>query len=246
MSRRIKLILSYDGTDFSGWQLQKNDRTVQEEIEKALEKLHGKPVRITGSGRTDAGVHAVGQVCHFDTDSSIPDGKFKAALNSLLPHDVRILSSCEAADDFHARYSARRRVYMYYIRETEFPLPFYRNYCYRMRNVPPLNSLNACARQIVGVHDFTTFSAAGDRSSSKIREIYASNFFIENGYIVYKIEGTAFLWKMVRSLVGTMLEVASSPLSGGLMKEILLSKERNLAGPTAPAQGLYFFKVEYE
>ncbi len=244
--RRVKLILSYEGTEFSGWQRQKEDRTVQGEIEKALAVIHKRPVGVVAAGRTDAGVHACGQVCHFDTDSSIPGSRFKEALNALLSRDVRVVASREVDKTFHARFSALKRTYYYYIGSNGFLLPFDRNLCYRARNIPSLKALNACARQIVGVHDFTSFTAAGDKSSSKVREIFSSSFHMEQGCMVYKIEGTAFLWKMVRSLVGTMLETALLPSPAVRMKEILDSRERRQAGTTAPAKGLFFFKVEYE
>ncbi len=244
--RRIKLLLSYEGTGFSGWQRQKEDRTVQGEVEKALAVLHKKPVGVVAAGRTDAGVHAYGQVCHFDTDSSVPGQRFKEALNSLLPPDVRVITSREVEKTFHARFSALKRTYHYYIGTAGLFLPFDRNLCYKSRNIPSLPALNACARQIVGVHDFTSFTAAGDMSPSKVRDIFSSSFHMERGYMIYKIEGTAFLWKMVRSLVGTMLETAMLPSPAVRMKEILDSRDRRKAGTTAPAKGLFFFKVEYE
>jgi len=244
--RRIKLILAYDGTNFSGWQIQKKERTVQGELEKALNQLHKHEIRVTAAGRTDAGVHARGQVCHFDSDASIPEKKYREALNSILPADVRILSSNIVDNRFHARFSAKERSYRYFIKSAGEMLPLYRNFCLSMRVIPPLSALNSCARQIIGTHDFSTFTAAGDKSTSRIREIYSSSFFIEKGYIVYKIEGTAFLWKMVRSLVGTMVETAVLPFPGERMKEILLSGERSMAGITAPAKGLHFYKVKYE
>ncbi len=244
--RRIKLVLSYEGTPFSGWQRQKHDRTVQGELEKALAVLHDRPVTAVAAGRTDAGVHALGQVCHFDTDSSIPGLKFREALNALLPRAVRVLKSREVDEGFHARFSAVKREYHYYIGTAPVPLPFDRDRCYRPRVIPPVEALNACARQIVGVHDFTTFTAAGDKSPSRVREVFSSVFFMERGYLVYRITGTAFLWKMVRSLVGTMLETALLPLPSERMREILDSRERERAGTTAPSRGLFFFRVEYE
>ncbi len=246
MDKRIKLVLSYDGTDFAGWQIQNDVRTVQGELEKALYRLHRHRVSTIVAGRTDSGVHAAGQVCHFDTDSSIPPDKFKDALNSLLPPDMRIIKSTGVSMDFHARKSAVRRSYRYYIKESNVRSPFYRDYCLSVRKAPGLTALNKCARQIVGVHDFTAFTAAGDPNPSKIREIFTSVFYVDNGFIIYKIEGTAFLWKMIRSLVGTMLETAVLDSPGERMRDILNSGDRNLAGTTAPAKGLYFFKVDYE
>ncbi len=246
MSRRIKLVLSYDGTDFSGWQVQPYTRTVQGEIEKALYRLHGAKTGTIVAGRTDSGVHALGQVCHFDAESSIPGEKYREAVNSLLPGDVRVLSSTEVKKDFSARYSARMRSYKYLIKESAVPSPFSRKYSLTVRKAPSLRSLNECARQVVGVHDFTAFTAAGDPSRTKVREIFSSSFYMENGFIVYKIEGTAFLWKMIRSLIGTMLDVAYLSYPGERMKDILKSADREKAGTTAPAKGLYFYKVRYD
>ncbi|RKX93642.1 MAG: tRNA pseudouridine(38-40) synthase TruA [Spirochaetes bacterium] len=246
MSRRIKLVLSYDGTDFSGWQVQPEQRTVQGELEKALYKLHGERTSTIVAGRTDSGVHALGQVCHFDADSSIPGEKYREAINSLLPGDVRILSSLEVIRDFSARYSALMRSYKYLIQECTVPSPFSRKYALSLRELPPLRYLNECARQVIGVHDFTAFTAAGDPSKTKIREIFSSSFYMENGYLVYKIEGTAFLWKMIRSIIGTILETAPLSFPGERMKDILESGDRTMAGTTAPAKGLYFYKVRYD
>ena len=246
MSRRIKLVLSYDGTDFSGWQIQPEQRTVQGELEKALYKLHGEITSTIVAGRTDSGVHALGQVCHFDADSSIPGEKYREAINSLLPGDIRILSSIEVIHDFSARYSALMRSYKYLIQEGTVPSPFSRKYALSLRELPSLRYLNECARQVIGVHDFTAFTAAGDPSKTKIREIFSSSFYMENGYLVYKIEGTAFLWKMIRSIIGTILETAPLSFPGERMKDILESGDRTMAGTTAPAKGLYFYKVRYD
>lgn len=246
MIRRIKLVLSYDGTDFSGWQIQPNERTVQGELEKALTQMHDCSISTIVAGRTDSGVHAQGQVCHFDVESSVPDFKYKEALNSLLPADIRILSSIQTEKDFNARYSAKKRVYKYFIKENSVPSPFARNYCLTIRSAPSLVNLNKCARQIVGVHDFSAFTAAGDKSISKVRKIFTSVFYMENGYIVYRIEGTAFLWKMIRSLVGTMMETAILSHPGERMKEILKNGDRGMVGTTAPSKGLFFHRVDYD
>ncbi len=246
MSRRIKLVLSYDGSEFSGWQVQPEQRTVQGELENALFKLHGTKTSTIVAGRTDSGVHALGQVCHFDGESSIPEEKYREALNSLLPHDVRIVSSKEVSSDFSARYSALQRSYKYLIYEGSVPSPFTRKYALSLREIPPLRSLNECARQVIGIHDFTAFTAAGDISKTKIREVFSSSFYMENGFLVYKIEGTAFLWKMIRSIIGTILKTAPLAFPGERMKEILESGDRTMAGTTAPAKGLYFYKVRYD
>ena len=244
-NRRVKLTLSYDGTKFYGWQIQKTGRTVQGVIEDGLTKMHKHSVRITAAGRTDSGVHANGQVCHFDTNLQIDEQRLKLAVNTFLPDDISVLKSVFVQDDFHARYNAKRRVYKYYFCDFFEYSVFNRKYCIPIKNMPNINKLNACVKSLIGIHDFTTFTAVGDKSESRIREIYSAVFYREGNSTVFRIEGNAFLWKMIRSIVGTALNIA--PLEDGpfLFKNVLDSKDRKLAGPTAPAKGLFFHKVGY-
>ncbi|MDC7227410.1 MAG: tRNA pseudouridine(38-40) synthase TruA [Spirochaetales bacterium] len=246
MKRNIKLVISYDGTDFCGWQIQKNGRSVQGEIENALKQLHSADLRLTGSGRTDSGVHANGQVANFYTDSSIPTGKFVPALNSILPQDVRILESSQAAEDFHSRFDAKIRIYRYYIKAADVCLPSQSRYCWRVRTKSDILRLNKIAAPLVGVHDFTAFAAAGDPSESKTRLLYSAVFTMERGFIVFKIAGNAFLWRMVRSIVGTIIEISNNGGSAADMLSILDSKDRSRAGATAPPQGLFLDRVLYD
>ena len=243
---RVKLVIAYDGTDFSGWQIQKNARSVQDEIEKALAVIHDGQIRVTGSGRTDQGVHARGQVAHFSAEQELEAERYVPALNSRLPDDIRILKAETAPDDFHARYDAVRRCYKYYLSEQKYPDLFQRKYCTGIGRSPDLNLLNRYAAQIVGVHDFTTFAAAGDKSKSKVREIFSAAFYREGEYIVFKICGNAFLWKMVRSITGTMIELEAKNRPEWDMKEILEAADRNAAGITAGAKGLFLEKVYYD
>ena len=245
MKRNIKLVVSYDGTDFCGWQVQKNGRTVQGEIEKALKQIHGTDCRLTGSGRTDSGVHANGQVANFYTEKDIPAQKYLYALNSLLPQDVRVMESCETDIDFHSRFDAKVRVYRYYIK-TGICEPRHSKYCWRVRGNPDIQRLNRIIAPLAGVHDFTTFTAAGDPSNSKVRELYSAVFTMDGQFIVFKIAGNAFLWKMVRSIVGTVLQLESQSGSSEEMKNILNSMDREQAGATAPAHGLFLDRVLYE
>ncbi len=245
-SRRIRLVVAYDGTDFCGWQVQKADRSVQQELQKALEQIHRHPVKVTGAGRTDSGVHAVGQTAHFDTDLlTIPPEKFVPALNSLLPQDVRIRESCEAGKAFHARRDALSREYRYYITARERCSPALSLFSLSVPALPDIRLLNHYARAIVGIHDFTAFSAAGDQSVSKIRAVIAASFYPEGRRIVFRIIGNAFLWRMVRSLIGTMLALESRKAEESAMREILLSGDRLQVGTTAPAKGLFLYKVRY-
>ena len=245
-TRNLKLILSYDGTDFCGWQIQKRERTVQGVVEEALARLHDHPIRVRAAGRTDSGVHAHGQVISFESDSTVPDERFAKALNSRLPRDVRAVSACPVDIDFHARYSARRRIYKYYILPAEYSDPFSRRFCLTVKRELDLRMLNNFASKIVGVHDFTTFAAAGSDRESMIREIFSSSFYIEGRFIVFKIEGNAFLWRMVRSLVGTILAVEAEGASPCRFVELLKGRDRKLAGDTAPAKGLFLFRVIYD
>jgi len=248
--RAIKLVLAYDGTDFSGWQRQKNGRSVQEELEKALAKMHGHEIRVTGAGRTDAGVHAMGQVAGFYTDiKSIPADRFVLALNKLMPRDVRVLSSEEAPADFHARFDASLRRYRYFLMCGGTPDPFGLRYAHHIAYYPRVAVLNAAAAAVLGEHDFSTFASAQDKSESRSRHISESVFFFEGERLVYQVAGNAFLWRQVRSLVGTFLELERSAEGSAhcetLMKELLESRDRARAGTTAPACGLFLWNVEY-
>ncbi|MBL7006177.1 MAG: tRNA pseudouridine(38-40) synthase TruA [Spirochaetia bacterium] len=240
------MTLAYNGTNFCGWQIQKNDRTVQQVLQDALTALHKHPVIVTGSGRTDSGVHAIGQAAHFDTTlASIPAEKFIPALNTLLPEDIRIRKSVEVPETFHARFHAVEREYRYYISLLSENNPFTRPFTHTVADMPAVRLLNTYARIIAGTHDFTTFSAAGDTSKTKIRNIGSAAFYMEKGQLVFRIKGNAFLWRMVRSLVGTMLELAQKSESPEKMLEILNAADRRFAGTTAPAKGLFLYRVSY-
>ncbi|MCK5674857.1 MAG: tRNA pseudouridine(38-40) synthase TruA [Spirochaetales bacterium] len=240
------MILSYDGTKFYGWQIQSKGRTVQGVLEEGLTRMHKHSVRVMAAGRTDSGVHANGQVCHFDTDLDIPEQKLKYAINSFLPEDISIINSEYTADNFHARFTAKKRVYKYYLTDSVGYTVFNRYFCTEVRNLPCIEVLNECAKILEGIHDFTTFTNAGDQSKSRVREIYSAVFYREDNFLVFKIQGSAFLWKMVRSIVGTILKYASLESGAKGFKEALESKDRNMAGTTAPAKGLFFHKVYYE
>jgi tRNA pseudouridine38-40 synthase len=249
MARRtIKLTLAYDGTDFCGWQTQKQgERTVQGVLEQALSLIHGHTIKTNAAGRTDSGVHATAQVVHFHTDhETILGERFKDALNSYLPHDVRALQSEEVEESFHARFSARSRLYRYYLYFSPVGLPHFRRFCFRIRRQLNVNELNAAARTVVGVHDFTSFASAGDTSASKEREVYSSCFYPLGPFLVYEIRANAFLWKMVRSLTGTIIHLALHGGDPAGLRDILQARERSAAGPTAPARGLFLEGVCYE
>jgi len=246
MSVRIRCTIAYDGTRYAGWQIQPNAPTVQAEVERAAAAVMNQRVGVVASGRTDSGVHARGQVCHFDSPiESMPTEKYALALNRHLPPDIRVRASCGVADGFHARYSAVAREYRYYLLQTRIADPFQRPYSYCRSRLPAPKLLDSYAAEIVGRHDFTTFSAAGDESPSKLREVYSAAVFMQQGVVVFRIVGNAFLWRMVRSLVGTMLELGQSSEAPAYMAELLRGRDRSLAGATAPAHGLFLHKVSY-
>ena len=254
--RNIKLTIAYDGTEFRGWQRQENGRTVQKEIEAALEKMHGKPVTLFGSGRTDSGVHAAGQAANFQTDiDSIAADRFTPALNSLLPHDVRILESGEASSDFHARFSAKSRLYRYQFicrsgrAAGTTLLPHESRYNLKLHRFPRIDLLNAYGRLILGETDCSIFAGAGDlaviEGKSKNRYIYSSQFYMEQSRLIFEIKANAFLRSMVRSAAGTFLHYEEKNTAPENLRQIIASGERSLAGPTLPPQGLFLWHVEY-
>ena len=244
-NRNLKAVLAYDGTDFCGWQIQSRERTVQGVVEQALLELHEYPIRVSVAGRTDSGVHAHGQVISFVTDSTIPDDRFSRAMNTHLPRDVRVLSTVRESADFHARYSAKRRIYKYYILQAECSDPFSRRFCLTIKRDLDIRVLNGLAAKTVGVHDFTTFAATGDQSDSPVRELFSASFYREGRFVVFRIVGNAFLWRMVRSLTGTILEFAGEGRSPEYLAEVLERRNRRLAGRTAPSKGLTLHKVIY-
>ena len=244
-NRNIRLRIAYDGTDFCGWQIQDGQRTVQGEMEQALDIIHEHPVRLRAAGRTDSGVHAHGQVANFVTDSSIPTERIWKALNSRLPRDIRVYSSEEVPESFHSRYDARWRVYKYFIHISEYSDPFTRRFCLTLKRGPDMTILNRHAADLIGAHDFTTFSATGDQSESRVREIRSAVFYRERQFLVFRIVGNAFLWRMVRSVVGTVLEVEEAGHPVGYLRELIESRDRSRAGSTAAAKGLTLFRVVY-
>ncbi|MDR1286831.1 MAG: tRNA pseudouridine(38-40) synthase TruA [Treponema sp.] len=243
--RNIRLLLAYDGTGFSGWQRQKGRRTVQGEIEDALRRMHGKDVRLTGSGRTDAGVHAAGQAANFYTGISMDAGRFVPALNGLLPPDVRILDARETLPDFHSRFDASMRTYRYYFIQGRDALPHERRYALPLRRRPRLDLLNGYGRELLGERDCSVFAGAGGGSLSRNRRIRTAYFFVEGEKLVFEISANAFLWKMVRSIGGTMLRCETKGMSPACFAALAASGERKLAGPTLPPGGLWLWKIEF-
>ena len=246
--RTIKLLIAYDGTDFCGWQRQREPgaRSVQAVVENALQRMHGHEVILTGSGRTDSGVHAAGQIAHFTTTiKKIEPPRFVPALNGLLPQDVRILKAEEADRDFHARFDACMRTYRYFFICERQALPHESRYAVQLWSHPPVNLLNTYCRLLQGERDCSVFTAAGDASLSRIRYISRAVFFAEGGRLVFEIAANAFLRKMIRSIAGTFLHHAQLESPPELVERIIASGDRSLAGPTMPPQGLFLWSVDY-
>ncbi len=249
---RYKMIISYDGRAFNGWQTQKNGMGVQQVIEKALKKMLKEDVKVIGSGRTDSGVHAIGQVCHYDIiDRQIPAKAFLNVINCNLPPTVRVLD-CEKVDGlFHSRYTAYARKYRYYLKRENEMTATDNGFVAKIKRFPSIDLLNSYAKHIVGTHDFSTFVASKDMSPSKCRDMYESYWSFEKdkwGYdvLTYTICGNAFLYKMVRSIVGTQLDFAMKNKSSEEFKVALESKNRKMAERTANPNGLFLLNVSYD
>ncbi len=242
--RNIRLLVEYDGSNYHGWQRQVNAPSVQEVLESAIEQLTGESVRVTAAGRTDAGVHARGQVVNFHVHSALPVRNIYMGLNAYLPPDVVVKKAEEVPLTFNARFDAKKRIYHYYIMFERTAL--YRHYCWTVFQKLDTNLLQPLADLVVGTHDFGAFSRVEVQSETKICRVEESRWFWEKDFLVYRIVANRFLHGMVRTLVGTMVDVARGRFRFRQFEEILLSRDRTLAGPAAPARGLILEKVVYD
>ena len=244
---RIKATIAYDGTDFVGYQVQPNGRTVQEVFERVLQKIHkGIVVKIIASGRTDARVHATGQVIHFDTALSLSPSAWQKALNVNLPGDIRVVEVCEVPADFHARFNAVGKRYRYIWSLEEVQLPFRRHYAVFMKGVQPdIAAMQQAATHLLGEHDFSAFCAANTSVVDKVRTILALTFEKHGQELHMIIEGNGFLYNMVRIIAGTLWEVGVGKRSIESVAYAVTNCVRENAGKTAPPQGLYLEKVWY-
>ncbi len=243
-----KLLIAYDGTEFSGWQTQPNSLSVQEQIEKALKIILREDIRLTGSGRTDAGVHALGQVANFHSDNQPDLHRLKVSLNGILSDDIRILEATSVPSDFHARYSAVGKCYLYHIHTDPVMLPFNRKYAWHIKQKIDLNLLIAATKHFIGEKNFLSFaneSHAGSAAKNPIRNLYRLDVIQEEGGIRLEFEGNGFLYKMVRNIVGTLSEVAAGKRNPDEIPEIFAAKDRKKAGRAAPPEGLFLSKVYY-
>lgn len=251
VARNLKLILAYDGSDFSGWQVQPDASTIQGTLASAIGRVTGENVLPQGSGRTDAGVHALAQVATFTTDSPIPAENFLKALNDVLPPSIRISQVTEAAADFHARKSAKAKTYRYRIYRDPICPPFLARYVWHFPYPLDEAAMSEAAARIVGEHDFTSFAAVDlergreNGETSNVRTVFASSFERKQEEFIFTVRGSGFLHHMVRNLVGTLILVGKGTLQPSDISRILQARERSAAGATAPAGGLFLVNVEY-
>ena len=244
--KRIKLTIAYDGTNYCGWQIQPNGITIEEVINKTLQKLTGEPILVIGASRTDSGVHAMGNVAVFDTETSIPPERIAMALNQRLPEDIVIVKSEEVALDFHPRYCDCSKTYEYHIINTRIPVPTKRLTNYFVSYNLNLDHMIEAASYLVGEHDFVSFCNVRTDVENTVRTITALDI-IENGNeITIRITGNGFLYNMVRIIVGTLIRVGRGFYTPEKVKEILEAKDRKAAGVTAPAHGLMLMNIEYK
>lgn len=245
--RNTKMIIQYDGTNYAGFQIQKNEPTIQAVLQEKLELIYQKEINISYAGRTDAGVHARGQVINYTVAKSIPVSRLCWSMNNILPTDIAIVEAEEVDLDFDARRNALLREYRYYILNSSYSNPFEHRYYLQHHRILDIEAMNKAAKNLLGKHDFTSFTISEDSSTSKFRELKELEIFTqEDGKMfVIKIIGNAYLQHMVRTIVGTLLEIGRGEKKPESMKIILDSKDRSLTGEPAPAQGLFLHRVYY-
>ena len=245
--QNIKLVVEYDGTAYHGWQRQKTDRTIQGEIENALKTMTEKPISLAGSGRTDAGVHALGQTAHFKSDAGLSPDIYVRGLNSLLPDDIHI-KACQLVDpEFHARYHVLSKIYQYRILNRDMPSIMERHYVWHIKHLLNVEEMQKAASYFVGEHDFKAFEGTGSPRTSTVRHVIRAEIRPgTHGQILFNIEANGFLRYMVRNVMGTLVDVGKGRIFAEDVKRILLARNRSLASATAPARGLFLMKVNYQ
>ncbi|MGB9714850.1 MAG: tRNA pseudouridine(38-40) synthase TruA [Thermodesulfovibrionales bacterium] len=254
--KKIKLILEYDGTEYQGWQIQKNGLTIQGIIEDRLKRITGRQTKVFSASRTDAGVHALGQVATFFTETSLDNEKIKNALNALLPKDIRVIDASEVDISFHPRFDAKKKIYFYIISNQKETSPFLYRYSWTVPQPLKLTNMRKASRFLIGRHNFSSFKGSGSSVKNDVREIFSLTiakleeiFFmsikIKGNFLKIRIESDGFLRHMARNIVGTLVEIGRERISVSQMKNILESYDRRLAGPTAPANGLFLEKIVY-
>ncbi|HEY2380708.1 MAG TPA: tRNA pseudouridine(38-40) synthase TruA [Terriglobia bacterium] len=243
--RNLKLTLAYDGTGFHGWQLQPQIRTIQGELQTALQKLFNHEVSVTGSGRTDAGVHAQGQVANLETIRNMDTDAVLRGANALLPEEIRVLSVEEVAPEFHARHSAKAKTYEYHIWRPAVVSPFHLRYVYPFRYPLDEDLIDRGSAYFLGPHDFTSFCATSTEVEDRTRTIFEACWDRSETTWVFRIRGNGFLQYMVRTIAGTLLEIGKGRLDPGKLPGIFDARDRRLAGPSLPSRGLHLIAVEY-
>ena len=251
--KRIKLTVSYDGTNYSGWQIQPNAPTIEAELDKAIASLTGENVHVIGASRTDAGVHGKGNVAVFDTGSTIPADRFSYALNRYLPEDIQIQKSEEVDKDFHPRHCDTKKTYEYKISNTEFYLPQERRYSWHVQAKLDLEKMQEAANYLIGEHDFKSFASVHTQAETTIRTIYSIELIAKDkkegkdyqGEIIIRVKGNGFLYNMVRIIAGTLVGVGKGRFEPQYVKEMLEALDRTKAGETAPPQGLTLGEIQY-
>lgn len=244
--RNIKLTIEYDGKDFNGWQKQPTKLNIQGTIEQAIKIVTGEEVDLMASGRTDAGVHAFGQVANFKTNSKIPIEKIPIALNSNLKKSIRIISAEEVDERFHSRLTCKRKTYRYVINNSEFSSAIYRNLETHIPQKLNVEKMKEAVKFFEGEHDFKAFKASGTSSKSSVRTIYKAEVYQEGDRIIIELTGNGFLYNMVRIIAGTLVEVGLGKIESNKIPEIIENKKRENAGKTLPPNGLYLMKVIYD
>lgn len=245
MMKRVMLTVAYDGTNYSGWQLQPKAETIESVLNRCIGELTGEEIMVIGASRTDAGVHAMGNIAVFDTMSRIPGDKFSYALNQRLPEDIRIRGSKEVAPDFHPRHCESRKTYEYRIYCAPFPMPVKRLYSYFTYVPLNIDLMSQAAECLAGEHDFKSFCSMQTQALTTVRRVDSVKVFKEGDEIVIRVAGRGFLYNMVRIMAGTLLEAGRGHIAPEKVKEILAAKDRQAAGPTAPACGLTLVGYEF-
>jgi len=244
--RNIKLTIEYEGTAYLGWQRQPQGMTIQEALAESLRQITGETTQVTGASRTDAGVHARGQVANFRTDSAIPAERFQSALNALLPLDIAIVAAEEVPEDFNARFSARSKLYHYTIWNQRVRPVLDRDSCWHVRWPVEMASLREASACLIGEHDFAAFQSANAQSETTVRIIERADWEMNAPRLTFAVEANGFLYNMVRALVGTLLDVGRGKMTPAEFRRVLESGQRSQAGRTAPARGLCLMRIRYD
>ncbi len=242
---RVKLVVAYEGTNYCGWQIQPNGITIEQVLNETLSSLLGEEITVTGASRTDAGVHSLGNVAVFETHTKMPAEKISFALNQRLPEDIVVQESCQVPEDFHPRFSKSRKTYEYRILNCRFRQPLERRTSYFYHYPLDVSAMQKAAAYLVGEHDFTSFASVHAQTNTYVRTIYALDVVREGDMIRIRVQGNGFLYNMVRIIAGTLIQVGAGIKKPEDMESILAGKNRELAGPTAPAHGLTMIGLEY-